>query len=180
MRRTDTGQGVRVADECAHCGSALTAEEIQDPEQDADGGLLCSWCWDCENMDACDRCEGWFEKSELESKPGEIIAVWRTAPGWHSPVRRGYYRVKEWPFYADGMVEGYFRNDALDRIGPLDPTGRRRRWDVVALAGAMCAECQDEVRAVIAARRQPAALAWVNAPATLPEKGPSPTPADPS
>jgi hypothetical protein len=85
-----------------------------------------------------------FEESEISTKPGKVIGVWRDAPGLGRDIRAGYYRVVHWPIYADGMIEGYFFPDALSFVGELDVAGLRAAEEEQAMAGPMCDGCQAE------------------------------------
>jgi hypothetical protein len=143
---------IRASGSCSLCGEALTAEEREYPKYDRDGGVLCETCWDEEFRGTCYRCGERVERADLPSAPGFIIAVWRSAPALGGRLRRGYYRVLEWPFFADGMIEGFFYSTALERLAPLDVAGRRAGSEAASCAGPLCPTCRDKVSAMIALR----------------------------
>jgi hypothetical protein len=82
----------------------------------------------------------------LDTKPGAFIGIWRDAHASGGEIKAGYYRVLRWPFFADGMIEGYFIADALERVGNLDTIGLRRTEDAPFDSGPMCSDCQQAVR----------------------------------
>lgn len=132
---------------CTWCGEELDSEERENPERDDRGELMCDECYDEEYMGYCDRCGEKRAKSELEANPGDLIAIWLTAPGARGNLAPGYYRVNGWPFFADGMIEGYFYNDRLDRVADLDEQGKRVAEDAYSLSGPLCSCCRTKVDA---------------------------------
>lgn len=133
--------------ECGWCEKALTTEEIEFPEYNGAGQMVCEECYDDECRDYCGRCGEKVDNTELAAEVGSLMGVWRSAPGLSGRVRRGYYRVKEWPIYAWGITEGYFYNRAIERLGPLDEDGRRAGHEAEAMAGPICMQCTSEVEA---------------------------------
>jgi hypothetical protein len=143
------------AAECGWCGEKLTPEDIEYPERASTGDLICESCWDEECRDYCERCgERCGERvntTDLAAEPGSLIGVWRSTPGLSERVRRGYYRVKMWPFFAYSAIDAHFYSDALERVGPLDNAGREAGREAQAMAGPICPNCQSEVLAATAA-----------------------------
>lgn len=136
-----------LGEHCTWCGEALDSEERESPERDDSGDVMCDDCYDEEYRGYCDRCGEKHDKSELAANPGDLIAIWRTAPGLSGDLMPGYYRVNGWPFFADGMIEGYFYNDRLERVTDLDEQGKRGADDAYTLSGPLCSCCHAEVEA---------------------------------
>jgi N-glycosidase YbiA len=144
--------------DCTRCGNKLTTEERQHPEkEDGTEDIICGQCWNDLYLDDCERCGESAIKTELEANVGEIVGVWNAAPALgQDDLKAGYYFVRKWPFYADGMVEGHFFADALERIGDLDSKGLRRAQEGGCLAGPICRTCRGE-----------AALSLLKAPSAI-------------
>ncbi len=122
---------------CAWCEKLL-----DDPERSDNGEILCDDCYREEYSGDCDRCMNIVDKTELESRPGEMIAVLREAPGLSGDMRPGYYRVKDWPFFADGIIEGYFHDSNLERVADLDQPALGAARDSICAAIPLCSECR--------------------------------------
>jgi hypothetical protein len=138
---------------CTWCASELDQEERRSPEKSEAGEVICDGCYSEEYRDYCTRCAEKFEKTELSPKPGKLIGVWRDAPALGGEIKAGYYRVVRWPLYADGMIEGYFFRDAIQRVGPLDEAGLHSAEEEQSMAGPMCEECQQKAtRSALLAR----------------------------
>ena len=135
--------------ECTYCGKELDDEEAANPEKDEDGDVMCDQCYDEKHRDYCDRCGEKVEKTELGSEPGNLIAVWAEAPGNPEDLTPGYYRVKEWPFYADGMIEGYMISSRLERVADLDDRGKKAAPEVYTSCGPLCSTCRADVEATL-------------------------------
>lgn len=131
---------------CTECSSELDAEETLSPHRSPEGAVICNSCHREKYQDDCARCSERVEKADLDTKPGALIGIWRAAPALGGEIKAGYYRVLRWPFLADGMIEGYFFADALDRVGNLDAIGLRRAEDAPFDGGPMCSDCQQAVR----------------------------------
>ena len=134
------------AKDCTCCGRDLDKEERRLPRKDECGAVICHSCYSRDYEENCSRCGEFVEKTELSSKPGRLIGVWRDAPALGGDVKAGYYRVLRWPIYADGMIEGYFYADALKQVGQLDVTGLQLADEEMHMAGPMCNECQTEAQ----------------------------------
>jgi hypothetical protein len=137
--KMEAGEWPTCTPTCTRCGDELPEEEASDPDTDEDGDVICSDCWRERFMDLCVRCDETVMKTELEAKPGELIAIWMDVGD--DDLLPGYYRVKEWPFYADGMIEGFFFQGALEQVAALDARGRE-----VVKEGPWCASaplCED-------------------------------------
>ncbi len=134
---------------CTYCGEELDDEEAASPEKDADGDVMCDQCYDEKCRDYCDRCGEKVETIELGSEPGNLIAVWAEAPGNPEDLKPGYYRVKEWPFYADGMIEGYMISSNLERVADLDDRGKKAAPEAYTICAPLCSTCRAEVEATL-------------------------------
>lgn len=130
---------------CTRCEDALDDYEAENPYRDDSGKILCDECYREEYEGICDLCHETVEAKELESKPGELIAVWREAPGLCCKVEPGYYRVKEWPIYAHGMIEGYLFSDAIEKISDLFGRGLKAAKESEALCGTLCEDCRGRI-----------------------------------
>lgn len=137
---------------CSYCEAELDEEELESPYHDESGDVVCDACWYAECTDPCSRCDELWEKGKLESRPGELIAVGREAPGLSGDLQPGYYRVKEWPIYiAAIMGSAFFLNDALERVAELDPVGSTAAENAEFDAFPLCPRCQEQVEGLILA-----------------------------
>lgn len=140
--------------ECTRCNNALTEEEIEHPDkEEGTDDVICSSCWSDLYQDECTRCCEYVMKTELNTKPGALIGIWRDAPACgQDPLKAGYYVVRSWPIFADGMIEGYFFGNAVRRVADLDEQGERRAKDQQYMSGPICRECQGRVALAIIAK----------------------------
>ena len=134
---------------CTYCGNELDDEETANPEKDEDGDVMCDQCYDENFRDYCDRCGEKVEKTGLGSEPGHLIAVWVETQGNPEDLKPGYYRVKEWPFYADGMIEGYMISHNLERVADLDDRGKKAAPEVYTNCAPLCSMCRAEVESTL-------------------------------
>lgn len=135
---------------CSYCGEELHGEELESPYKDESGDIMCDNCYTDHYEDYCDLCDNIVENTELESKPGELIAVWREAPGLCCTIAPGYYRVKQWPiFYAAGMIGGYIFPDAIEKVIDLDDEGRKTAEEYDKLCGKLCGTCRNRIEALL-------------------------------
>ena len=139
---------------CPRCNAEFTQEEITAPNalQEGESGPLCDDCHEELYTKMCDRCDMTVDKTSLAARPGELIGVWEEAPADRGQtLQPGYYRVKQWPMYSSGMVEGRFFSDALVRVADLDDEGKKvaNKWGV-CLAGPMCDTCRSQAEKLAA------------------------------
>lgn len=105
---------------------------------------MCDECHMEEYRDDCNRCANIVDKTELESRVGELIALLDRAPGLTSYLEPGYYRVTEWPFFANGMITACFYESSLQRVGDLEQsTADLVKYFPCAIS--LCAECRQSV-----------------------------------
>lgn len=138
---------------CAWCGNQLRDDEKEFPQVDNSNKIICDDCHREHYMDTCNRCLETVDKDQLDCHPGRLIAVWQEAPCLASDdLQPGYYRVKSWPMYADGMIEGYFYSDALERVTDLDEKGVRGAGESNSCSGPLCLDCQGEIEKLLKQR----------------------------
>lgn len=130
---------------CVQCETTLTPDELEYPLTDDEGNPLCDSCWREKYEGECQRCGENVAKDELTATPGECIAVWEEAPGLGEDLSPGYYRVIDWPIFADGIIEGYFYNSNLFRITDLDEAGLSAANEAGSAAGPLCYKCQAQI-----------------------------------
>lgn len=135
--------------ECTYCGEELDDEETANPEKDADGDVMCDQCYDEKCRDYCDRCGEKVENSELSAEAGHLIAVWIETDASPEDLQPGYYRVKEWPIYADGMIEGYMISSNLERVADLDERGKKAAPEAYTNCAPLCSTCRAAVEATL-------------------------------
>ncbi len=143
--RQNHNVGKRRHTNCAECDGELDSEESINPHEEVNGAAICDDCYSEQYQDDCSRCCERVDKTDLDMKPGALIGVWRDAPALGGEIKAGYYRVLNWPIYADGMIEAYFFPRAIKRVGNLDGIGLHRAEDAGFFAGPMCGECQGAV-----------------------------------
>jgi hypothetical protein len=142
-------QAAEVAD-CTWCGEALSEEEAEHPDRDDDGDAICERCHTEHFMDNCSRCAELVDSDDLDTTPGQVIAIYDAAPVLcKDDLEPGYYRILKRPFFADGMIEGYFYGDALRRVADLDAKGLRAAPEAYCLAGPLCSRCRTEVEVLV-------------------------------
>lgn len=137
---------------CTCCHEKLDDEQASAPRRDTDGDIMCDDCYRDEYETQCERCMNIVEKTEMGANPGEIIAVWQKSPARFGvgDLEPGYYRVKQWPIYADGMIEGYMFADHLEKVCELDSEGLLSvEQGATAMCGALCQSCRDQVEALL-------------------------------
>lgn len=132
---------------CYRCEEQLTDEEIAFPLEDASENNVCEECWHEEYEDYCFRCHDLCMKTELEANPGELIAVWHDIHGAYNTCKPGYYRVRRWPIYRDGMIEGHLIVEHLQYVSDLNEVA-----PCDYLAGPLCHACQTDIRTDAGAR----------------------------
>jgi len=143
--------------ECGLCGHELTKEEREYPEY-RQGDLLCERCLRDKFMHTCDWCENLTDGAP-EDHPaiGELMAVLEPLEGcmycgpavpwirgqYRSTMMPGIYRVKKWPIYANGIIEGYLFADAFEWFAPLPKAlAEHHDADYDAPCWVLCPECQ--------------------------------------
>lgn len=131
---------------CTECETPLNDEELQSPHTNDQGLVLCDQCHTELYMDTCSRCQNIVANTELESRPGEVIVIYRTAPSDNDSLEPGYYRVKAWPFFGGPLVgTTYFYSSSLERLSDLDETARQAMDYTWHLSGPICEACQNTV-----------------------------------
>lgn len=133
------------ATHCTYCGQTLNDDEANSPEKDEDGDVMCDDCHKDHYMDSCERCQNYVDKKDLDCSPGNLIVTWREAPGRPDDLSPGYYRVKEWPFFADGMIEGYMISRNLEKIGDLSAADTKVAADAWTECSPLCSECREKI-----------------------------------
>ena len=130
---------------CYECEEPLDEEQSANPMRGDGGEIICDDCHREGYQDDCHRCQNTVDKTELESNPGELIAVIREASGMPDDLEPGYYRVKAWPFFHDGMISGYFDGRNLERVADLDRLGLGASEDTLCAAIPLCLECRQSL-----------------------------------
>jgi hypothetical protein len=126
--------GVKV---CSLCEDELSDYELQSPESDEDGNLLCDICYKENYQTDCYRCEESFLESE-SSNEGCLIVI-RDCVGDFLP---GYYRILGLPFFWSEVVGGGgFFESKLEFVSVLD----REYSDDFCISGPVCLECQKQI-----------------------------------
>ena len=137
-------------DACTDCGYESDTEHgeslrtADDDSRLGEGERLCYECFSDHYEFFCCGCSTMRSNEEEH----EVLAVTGSLPGLSGSVEPGVYRVIERPYYADGMIEGYVFNDAIERVADLPPridTGGEP-------AGQMCRECGDRFPQIADAR----------------------------
>jgi len=136
--------------DCTWCSEALSEEEAEHPDRDDDGDPICERCHTEHFMDNCSRCDELVENDELDTAPGQLIAIFDAAPALcQDDLEPGYYRILKRPFFASGMIEGHFYSDALQRVADLDADGLRAASEACSIAAPLCSRCRDAVEVLV-------------------------------
>jgi len=99
--------------ECEYCGNALTPEEVEHPEPE---GNICNSCYrDHFEFDCC-RCGN----PEHIDHQHVFCAVFEALTGLGGDVEPGVYELVRFPYYADGVIEGYVYHESFRRVRDLD------------------------------------------------------------
>lgn len=140
--------------ECAHCGEKLNSEELEFPYvHEEEDGPICENCDNEHYRDYCEMCGEIGEKSELIASPGKLIAIFQAVPALaHNDLEPGFYRIKKWPFFADGMIEGCFYSDAVERAGDLDDRALLVAKQASYQSCPLCDSCQTHAEKIIVAQ----------------------------
>lgn len=135
---------------CSYCGDELDGEELESPYKDESGDIICDDCYHDHYEGTCDLCQNIVQNTELESKPGELFAVWSEASAIGAKdLKPGYYRVKEWPMYVSDMLSASFFSESIEKIMDLDEEGQRAAQDAWTPCGKLCAECRKRLEDAI-------------------------------
>lgn len=133
---------------CSSCENELDSEEAADPRIDPDDGKpLCDECYREDYENVCSLCENLYEKQDADSRPGELIIVFKDTDGNPS----GYYRVRRWPIFGGPLLGGGMYWDSLRYVAPLSTEERRPSRRESYVAGPLCPDCQQKIEARIRA-----------------------------
>lgn len=91
---------------------------------------LCESCYRAEHAFECCKCEN----HDCHEAPGRLAVLTEK----YGELEPGLYRIKSWPFYADGMIEGYLFEDAFERIGDAPNEVDTEGYPV----GFLCCDCE--------------------------------------
>lgn len=130
---------------CSDCTEQLDDEQSADPEHSTDGEVICDECYHERYRDECLRCGNTVDKTELEARPGDVIALLSKESGLTSELEPGYYRVKEWPFFASRIIEAYFYADRLERVADLDEKALNAVEFTYCCSIPLCADCRQSI-----------------------------------
>lgn len=123
---------------CSECGDEQWGGD-QIPHRET-GAPCCDDCYDDLYYDYCTRCADKVEKEEIECKPGHLFGIWR---GEDCDIASGYYRVKRWPMLGGSMLgAGFFFEDAIEFVAPLDKDGEEAAERESHASGPMCEQCR--------------------------------------
>lgn len=93
-------------DACDHLGDSHgeNFEYVESKEQ-----RLCESCYRAERAYQCCKCEN----HDYHEAPGRLAVLTKK----EGRLKPGLYRITSWPFYADGMIEGFLFESSFKRIG---------------------------------------------------------------
>jgi hypothetical protein len=138
---------------CSWCDEQLDAAQSANPERSTDGEVVCDDCYYEVYYVECQRCMNTVDKVEMEARPGELLVILHKSSGIRGDLEPGYYRVKGWPFFADGIIEAYFYDDHLERVADLDEQATRAAEHSYSCSIPICAECRQSCEPVTDGKR---------------------------
>lgn len=128
---------VLVKSRCDDCGGELTAEEIEVPERNPAGQIICCSC-ERNYQFTCCLCQNYAPDVE-QGAIGNLVVI---TDSERAEMAAGVYEVKSHPYYTDSMLAMWFNEDALLRLGDVPD-----RIDTdSAAAGHLCGECSQEIK----------------------------------
>jgi len=91
---------------------------------------LCESCYQAERAFECCACD----EHDCHEAPGRMAVVTEEVQG----LSPGLYRITRWPFYADGMIEGYIYQSSFERIGEIPKSADTNGYPI----GFLCLGCE--------------------------------------
>lgn len=114
---------------CYSCGEELKGQDLEGPEHDEDGNILCD---DCYHEEFCFECCLCGEYGDNKDKYNMIVVFNKEVK-----AEPGLYRITKEPFWHYHIIP-----NAVQRIGDI-PEGTHSDG---CLLGYLCAECQGKVQ----------------------------------
>lgn len=117
---------------CSNCECELDEDSIY-PEPEGDGDL-CEECYYDMHFQ-CALCE----EREYKKYRHQVLVVFDPEEVFLGPEteKPGLYLIKERPYYADGMVEGFVYNSRVEWLAPLPDEIKQNYYP----AGHLCRDC---------------------------------------
>lgn len=97
--------------------------------------FLCESCYQAEQAYEC--CGAHCDNHDCHEKPGRLVVMTEEVQG----MEAGLYRIKDWPFYANGVIDMYVHENALERVGELPPGVNTDGYAM----GFLCSECEKKI-----------------------------------
>lgn len=103
---------------CTCCGDELDQEEIEFPQKNKNGDIICDRCFDDRYSHLCPICENKFsENFEVQISPKYLLVT--DDVGKELDIRSGIYEIIKYPFFADGITEWNLITTAINRIADM-------------------------------------------------------------
>lgn len=115
---------------CGNCGDIFDSWSENAEYVDALGKMLCESCYRAMGCYQCCKCED----HDLHNGPGRMAVLTQR----EGKLRPGLYRITRWPFYADGMIEGYLFESSFEKIGELPSKIETNGYPM----GFLCQKCE--------------------------------------
>jgi hypothetical protein len=103
---------------CTLCGDELDQEEIEFPQKNKDGAIICDRCFDDRYSHLCPICENNFSENFEEQISPKYLLVTKDV-GEEFGIESGIYEIIAYPFFADGITEWHLITSALKRIADI-------------------------------------------------------------
>lgn len=112
---------------CDHIGDSWS-ENFEYVE--SKGQRLCESCYQAEHAFHCCMCDN----HDCHEAPGRLAVMTRG----EGKLKRGLYRITSWPFYANGMIEGFLFEGSFERVGEVPKKANTDGYPM----GFLCVECE--------------------------------------
>lgn len=107
---------------CSWCNKKLDSEEIESPRlSNDDKEIICDNCYEDKYSMTCTLCEDMFDKP-MKVEDGYYFLITEDRFGSDTLGKNldaGVYKIIKFPFFADGITEGFYYSDAFQKIRDL-------------------------------------------------------------
>jgi hypothetical protein len=118
---------------CHSCGAELTEQDLEGPEHDEDGNIICD---DCYHEEYCFECCLCGEYGDVKDQHNMVVVF------EESMVEPGLYRVLNESYWAAPLLgKAIIFPHAVERIGDIPEGANDRGYQL----GHLCADCQEKV-----------------------------------
>ncbi len=132
---------------CTWCKKRLDYEEVESPHLSEDNEVLCDDCYDEKYRRICPLCEEYYEDSKTV-EDGFYYMIIEKREGSDTigkSLQRGIYQIIQFPFFADGMIEGHYFSRAFKKLRILTKEEKEKIKKEEIKDNEICKDCVNEV-----------------------------------